>query len=107
MKNIYLIFSFLITKALFAQVGVGTTNPQQVLHIDAARNNNTSIQNNHEDDVVVTAEGKLGIGTINPLTRVDLRSNTDTDNVIAIGSTTQTASQAKEGALQYNNNLKL
>lgn len=107
MKNIYLIFSFLITKALFAQVGVGTTNPQQILHIDAARNNNTSIQNNHEDDVVVTAEGKLGIGTINPLTRVDLRSNTDTDNVIAIGSTTQTASQAKEGALQYNNNLKL
>ncbi|MDM1548835.1 hypothetical protein HX096_13335 [Empedobacter falsenii] len=107
MKNIYLILSFLITTALFAQVGVGTTNPQQVLHIDASMNNDSSTQNIYEDDVVVTAEGKLGVGTINPITKVDLRSKTLTDNVIAIGPTTQTATQAKEGALQYNGNLKL
>jgi len=44
MKNIYLILSFLITTALFAQVGVGTTNPQQVLHIDASMNNDSSTQ---------------------------------------------------------------
>ncbi|QES94039.1 hypothetical protein F0358_15605 [Empedobacter brevis] len=107
MKKYLFNIGFLMVSSLFAQVGIGTVNPQETLHIDAAKNNATSGQNLYEDDVVVTADGRLGIGTVAPVTKVDIRNSSLTESVIAIGSTSQTAAQAKEGALQYSGNLKL
>ncbi|WP_163320264.1 hypothetical protein [Dysgonomonas sp. 520] len=65
---------FLAVTALKAQVGVNTESPQGVFHIDAARN--TSSNTNIADDVVVDAQGRVGVGTNAPQTKVDIRSGT-------------------------------
>ena len=88
MKNIIsiLLFSISFIK-ISAQVGVGTTSPysQTVFHVDAAQNNATAaIDVRNLDDVVITPDGKLGIGNVNPITRVDLRNNAN-ENVVGIG----------------------
>lgn len=60
---------------VFAQVGVNTTNPQGVLHIDGAKDNPAtgapSIAQ-QANDMIVTSEGKVGIGTITPLNTLDI-----------------------------------
>lgn len=101
MKKILLSASFFATVLCSAQVGIGTSNPQQVLHVDALKNNTTTTTNKNDDDVVVNASGQLGIGTINPMTKVDVRSSQDS-NAIGIGNTTLTAAAAGAGALRYN-----
>ncbi|NDW08156.1 hypothetical protein D0T56_00575 [Dysgonomonas sp. 520] len=65
---------FFMVVSLKAQVGVNTESPQGVFHIDAARN--TSGNTNVADDVVVDAQGRIGVGTNNPQTKVEIRSST-------------------------------
>ncbi|NDW08844.1 hypothetical protein [Dysgonomonas sp. 520] len=73
-KSSLILLIFLAVTALKAQVGVNTESPQGVFHIDAARN--TSGNTNVADDVVVDAQGRVGVGTNNPQTKVDIRSST-------------------------------
>ncbi|NDW08167.1 hypothetical protein [Dysgonomonas sp. 520] len=73
-KSSLILLIFLAVTALKAQVGVNTESPQGVFHIDAARN--TSGNTNVADDVVVDAQGRVGIGTNAPQTKVDIRSST-------------------------------
>ncbi|MBB6372289.1 hypothetical protein [Chryseobacterium shigense] len=85
-----------------AQVGFYTTTPAQPLHIDAGKDNGsapdaTKISN----DVVITSEGQVGVGLLNPVTKVDLRSSSD-QRIIGLGSATQSPSAAGGGALRYN-----
>ena len=105
MKNNILIIIFTILPLfLMSQVGIGTNSPQQEFHIDAAQNNVTAPTNTrNNDDVVITADGKLGIGNVNPIAKVDVRNDLD-ENVIGIGTTTQSASAAGAGAVQYSSN---
>lgn len=106
-KKLLLICYFLSTIIpLFskAQVGIGTKNPQGLFHIDASKNNSTTgfpSTNQQQDDFVILNDGKIGIGTLSPSTRLDLRNPNNTNNVIAIGYTDASASEAGAGAIRY------
>lgn len=75
------IFNIIITCSpllVFSQIG-NSNNHQGPLHIDAKNNNNTSSTPSTTealDDVIVTADGKLGIGKIDPETKVEISSGT-------------------------------
>lgn len=72
------------------KVGVGTSNPQQVLHIDAAKNTlGGSTTSNTADDVVISPQGYLGIGNITPTTRLEVVSTTSKNGAIKIADGTQ------------------
>ncbi|WP_347216335.1 hypothetical protein [Chryseobacterium sp.] len=85
-----------------AQVGFFTSNPSQPLQIDAAKDNGTTPDAAKlSNDVVVDANGNLGIGVVNPIAKVDLRS-TDNKGLIGLGTGTQTPAEAGAGAIRYN-----
>ncbi|QCX52872.1 hypothetical protein [Elizabethkingia sp. JS20170427COW] len=103
-KYILSILSF-IPFIVYSQIGIGTQAPQQLVHIDAAKNNNNADPSGtpeESDDVVITNKGMIGVGTITPKTRLDLRGEGN-KNAIGIGITNQTASAANIGAIQYYN----
>lgn len=108
-KKINLIFKMLACILVFsagkltAQTGVLTLDPVHALHIDAADDNAaTPTATQLQNDVVVTTAGNLGVGVLNPVTKVDLRS-TDQKGIIGVGQNTgQTAAAAGGGAMRYN-----
>lgn len=106
MKKSIFIYGILFPILGFSQnVGIGTTAPQQVVHIDAQKNNNNAAPTptQAQDDVVFTNQGYVGVGTITPIARLDVRG-TGAKNAIAIGTSSQTASNAGAGAIRYVNN---
>lgn len=63
----------------FSQVGINTTNPLGILHIDGAKDNpatGTPNVSQQANDIVATADGMLGIGTLTPTARLELNSGT-------------------------------
>jgi len=59
----------------YSQVGIGTTNPQAVLHVDGAKDNAatgapTAVQ--EANDFVVTASGNVGVGNASPQKSLDV-----------------------------------
>ncbi|WP_126653138.1 complement C1q domain-containing protein [Chryseobacterium aureum] len=104
MKGILLPLCLMITYSK-AQVGINTSNPQTIFHVDGARDNPSagapsSIQMGN--DVAVTSAGEIGIGTLAPAVKIDTRSVSNSDNSMGIGETSQTASAAGGGAVRYN-----
>lgn len=75
-KNTIYLVPLLLSTFAFAQngkVGIGTTSPQQVLHIDAKKDTPVgSTTTNVSDDVVVTSQGYMGIGTTIPSNRLEI-----------------------------------
>ena len=61
----------LLIISLSAQVGINITTPQGVFHIDPQ--GDTSGSTNTSDDVIIDANGNMGIGTITPTTKMDIR----------------------------------
>lgn len=60
-----------------AQVGINTTNPQGVFNIDGAKDNPVSgipDATAGANDVVITSDGKVGIGTISPSNTLEINS---------------------------------
>ena len=57
---------------LNAQVGINTENPQGMFHIDGQ--GNTTGNTNISDDVVVTATGKVGVGTNTPSNKLSIHT---------------------------------
>lgn len=55
-----------------AQVGINTTNPQGIFHIDPRGDTNGST--NITDDVIITNDGNLGIGTITPKAKLHINT---------------------------------
>ena len=95
----------LFIHSLGAQVGINTSNPQTIFHIDGARDNpasGTPSSAQASNDVAVTSLGEIGIGILSPVVKVDTRSASNTDNSIGVGETSQTASAAGSGAIRYN-----
>lgn len=72
MKLSLLFVFFFFTGIIFSQVGINTSLPQGVFHIDSK--NNTSGATNTSDDVIVTSKGYLGVGTVAPDAALHLKS---------------------------------
>lgn len=89
----YIIISCLfISGSLWTQVGINTKNPFGVFHIDS-KGNTTGAGMNDADDVVVTSAGNVGIGTVSPQAKLDLRGTlTLIDGTQAPGYILQTGS---------------
>lgn len=63
----------------FAQVGVNTTNPQGIFHVDGGKDNNNSgtpTATQQLNDFVVTSTGNIGVGTTAPATKMEINSGT-------------------------------
>ena len=77
-KHITILTALLISGASFSQVGINTKNPQGVFNIDGGKDNpETGSAHTPEkqlNDVVVTAAGNVGIGTITPTRKLDIRT---------------------------------
>ena len=63
-------------------VGINTSAPQDIFHIDAGEDNPSSGVPNVDqsaNDLIVTSEGRLGIGTIEPLATMEVRAKNPAD----------------------------
>ncbi|WP_322970454.1 hypothetical protein [Faecalibacter sp. LW9] len=103
-KNILIIGALACSTLLYSQVGINTENPQAMFHIDGSKNNpaiGTPSNSEQSDDFVITEDGNIGLGTISPKVRLDLRASSDTNNAIGISGTTKSASDAGAGAIRY------
>lgn len=77
MKKMTILCIFTFHFVVYSQVGINTTNPQAILHIDGAKNNEITgsvSPVNQVDDVVVDSNGFIGIGTNNPSTSLDIKT---------------------------------
>lgn len=93
---------FFSSGKIAAQVGLFTNTPLQPLQIDAGKDNGSSPDAAKlSNDVVVSSTGNLGVGVLNPITKVDLRS-ADNKGLIGLGTGTQTPSESGIGAIRYN-----
>ncbi|AYZ14612.1 hypothetical protein [Chryseobacterium arthrosphaerae] len=104
MKGILIFLCFIINYSN-AQVGINTSNPQTIFHVDGAKDNPASGAPSSAqiaNDVAITSAGDIGIGTLTPAVKIDARSISNADNSIGIGETSQTASAAGGGAVRYN-----
>lgn len=83
-KNIiFIIIGCIISQLGMSQIGVNTDNPKTLLHIDskssaATTNPATGAVSalQASDDVVVTSDGRIGIGTLTPSAKIDILSST-------------------------------
>ncbi|PXV59306.1 hypothetical protein CLV62_1389 [Dysgonomonas alginatilytica] len=78
-----------------AQIGINTENPKALLHIDGASTSATTNPSTGSitaaqavDDIVVTNQGNVGIGTLAPVTKLDITSQS-AGGAIKIADTTQ------------------
>ncbi|MBB4805513.1 hypothetical protein HNP38_000785 [Chryseobacterium defluvii] len=77
-KDILLLLVFLVSFTANSQIGINTTNPQAILHIDGAKDNPatgapSAIQ--QSNDLAVTSAGRVGIGTIIPTAQLQTTGN--------------------------------
>lgn len=91
MKAYFLILSLISGSAAYAQtgnVGINTSNPQQILHVDGKIDNNktgapTAAQ--VMNDIVVTKAGNVGVAEVNPAVSFVARPNgtaTERDGIL-------------------------
>ncbi|CAA7196528.1 hypothetical protein [Chryseobacterium potabilaquae] len=77
-SQIFLIL-VLLSARLLGQVGINTSNPQDALHIDGAKDNPITGMpsiGQQANDVIATSTGNVGVGTATPSTRLDINSTT-------------------------------
>lgn len=103
MKKHFMILMFLFTTtSLFSQVGINTEIPQGMLHVDGKKDNQSPPTTEQAgNDFVVTTNGNVGVGTITPAVKLDLRSTSNLNNALGIGSTSKTAEAVGAGTIRY------
>lgn len=108
MKKI-LLFIIASPFVVFSQVGINTTSPQGIFHIDGAGDNSsTPTASQVLNDVVVLQNGNVGIGTISPHSSAILELNASNKGFlstkVALSSNTDitTISNPAVGLLVYN-----
>lgn len=111
--NIILAMSILccsvgLVSAQAGQTGVGTRNPKGALHVDGAKDNDSTAPTaptttQAANDVIVDkTTGFMGVGVLAPTVPLDMRSTVNTDNALGLGTTTMTAAAAAAGAVRYD-----
>jgi hypothetical protein len=82
MTKFYLLFiGLILADMLNAQVGINTKNPVGVFHIDGKMDNDPVPTTNQQlNDVVVLANGNMGVGTVNPETKFVIESGSTSAN---------------------------
>jgi len=107
-KNCLLILMTLSFQCVFSQIGINTPNPQGILHIDGQKDNPVSgptfTPAQQSNDILVNSTGKIGVGTLVPVTKVDARNSGN--GAIGFGASSLTALAADEGAVRYNNGVE-
>ena len=86
MKIIISLLFLILSTISFAQIGINTDEPQQLVHIDALHDTQVHpTPVNYYDDVVVTSSGKIGLGTLSPDARLHINTaGTPTTPVIGL-----------------------
>ncbi|MCY1660198.1 hypothetical protein [Chryseobacterium sp. SL1] len=112
-KNALIITTLLSGIFAFSQVGINTANPQQVFHIDGAKDNPATgapSATQAANDFVVTSTGKVGIGITNPNAKLDVRTNSTSisdpgEGMIGVGTSALALAPniAGAGAVRYSN----
>lgn len=111
MKKIILFAGILYSSLTFSQVGVNTDNPQGSFHVDGGKDNaGTGVPSilQQTNDLIVTAAGNVGIGTVLPNTNAALDINSSTKGVklpsLALTATTSPSPLTSHvsGMLIYN-----
>ena len=74
-RILFLTIVSLVPILSFSQFG-NLNNHQGPFHIDA-KNDTSSSTSGTIDDIIITEEGKMGIGKIDPETKLEIKSNTD------------------------------
>lgn len=71
-----------------AQVGINTSNPQTTFHVDGAKDNATTgtpTPAQQANDVVVTSQGRLGVGTVAPNNALHVKATADPVKLEGVG----------------------
>lgn len=86
-----------------AQIGINTDNPLALFHIDPKNDTTDSGQNSY-DDIVVDNNGSLGLGMIEPLTKLSIRTS-GTATAPVSGLRIKDGSQAEDYLLTATDNI--
>ncbi|RNA62240.1 hypothetical protein D1631_10000 [Chryseobacterium nematophagum] len=77
MKKTNLLLLTFFGALVYGQVGINTQNPQGIFHIDGTKDNpitGTPTSPQQLNDLIVTEEGNVGIGNINPTAKLEITS---------------------------------
>ncbi len=94
----------------YSQFGIDTPNPQGVFHIDGAKNNPTTgtpTTAQTTDDIIIKSTGNVGIGNINPSTKIEITSdvaNTSGVRLTQVNTSSTPVTNIKTGILGVDNN---
>ena len=91
MKNILYISTILCYSFFNSQVGINTSNPVGKLHIDGEKDNPTTGSSSAvqtSNDVIITNNGNLGTGTVNPAVKLEI-NNGSANGALKIVDNTQ------------------
>lgn len=78
MKNFFLLILPFFCVNIFSQVGVNIANPKGVFHVDGSKDNpSTGMPSalQEQNDFIITSSGDVGVGTINPTSKLHTQSN--------------------------------
>ncbi|WP_454046166.1 hypothetical protein [Chryseobacterium sp. Marseille-Q8038] len=116
MKKFVLLTAFLMALYSKGQVGINTSNPQGVFHIDGNKDNAatgvpTALQ--QTNDVVVTPTGSVGLGTVSPNSSAILDISSGSKGILLPRLSLQnltdgtTVSSPANGLVVYNTNAAI
>jgi hypothetical protein len=91
------------TQLLAQVVGINTDTPRHLFHIDGKMNTTSSTADGDEaaaDDIVITSLGRVGVGILNPTTKLHVDSRSKTNPTVPVsGFRLQDGSEAPNHVL--------
>lgn len=103
-KNVISLVALLVSTIAFSQVGINTQNPQGIFNIDGQKDNpNIGIPTTAQqlNDFVVTPTGNVGVGSISPSEKLEVKGN------ISLSSNGSASSSIKFYENSNNGNNKI